>query len=274
MDYYWGTPGLWFGDQQDPGPWFGDQQDWSIPGRVWTPHHPQLPVHGAHVGDADVEVADYDVNYDEIVETNIAEEIFQTAKEAMARIFSVAHHADWQLMPFQGIKETCLILKLTPAYCHSLPPRGDDLEPRAAGAWLAMDELLRQQVAGLVPPLPELVVQELRRLQQNLLDLVVLTCCRFMDQKILQAQGVPALLVSRLEAAFTPMPLHLDLWSRLGNSKYHTFTNGARFSNHNKRHGRGGRGNRPHVEASAASSSGNLDAVRGLRRRHHRGDET
>ena len=118
MDYYWGTPGLWFGDQQDPGPWFGDQQDWSIPGRVWTPHHPQLPVHGAHVGDADVEVADYDVNYDEIVETNIAEEIFQTAKEAMARILSVAHHADWQLMPFQGIKETCLILKLTLAYCH------------------------------------------------------------------------------------------------------------------------------------------------------------
>ena len=28
--------------------------------RVWTPHLPQLPVHGAHVGDADVEVADYD----------------------------------------------------------------------------------------------------------------------------------------------------------------------------------------------------------------------
>ena len=127
-----------------------------------------------------------------------------------------------------------------------------------------MDELLRQQVAGIVPPLPELVVQDLRRLQQNLLDLVVLTCSRFMDQTILQAQGVPALLVSRLEAAFTPMPLHLDLWSRLGNSKYHIFTNGVRFSNRNKRHGRGGRGNRPHVEASAASSSGNLATPPGL----------
>ena len=48
------------GDQQDPGRRFGDPQDWSIPGCVWTPHLPQLPVHGAHVGDAEVEVADYD----------------------------------------------------------------------------------------------------------------------------------------------------------------------------------------------------------------------
>ena len=35
-----------------------------------------------------------------------------------------------------------------------------------------------------------------------------------------------------------------ELWSRLGNSKYHLFTPGGTFGERKHRHGRGGRGNK------------------------------
>jgi hypothetical protein len=69
-------------------------------------------------------------------------------------------------------------------------------------------------------------------------------------------------LLSRLQAVFTYTEIQDDdLWARLGNSKYHVFTQGSRFGERKHRHGRGGRNSRSTVirltecQASSAASS-------------------
>ena len=111
-----------------------------------------------------------------------------------------------------------------PGWQHS---DGDDLEQHAATSLMQVDELLRQQTAHEAPPLPPAAVEELKLLQRCAQDLAVLATCRFIDQRMMQDKGIPRSIVIRLEASFGPAALQNDnLWSRIGNSKYHLFTRG------------------------------------------------
>ena len=122
---------------------------------------------------------------------------------------------------------------------------GDDVESRAAWALCHVDELLRQQADQEAPPLPALALESMKLLQRHLQDIALLACGRFVSQTILQSKGIQHELLRRLEAAFGQAALQDDgLWSRLGNSKFHCFTPGARFGERKHRHGRGGRKSR------------------------------
>ena len=74
------------------------------------------------------------------------------------------------------------------------------------------------------PPLHPDAMAHLRSLQQHMQDIVVLLSSRFMDQALLQKRGMPQVLISRWEAAFTIEGIQDNLlWCRLGDSKSHIF---------------------------------------------------
>jgi len=136
-------------------------------------------------------------------------------------------------------------------------PGADDLERRAGQALRQVDELVRQQNAQEAPPLPQAAMRDMKRLQRHLQDIVLLACSRGINQWILQSKGIPPQLLCRLEAAFGQVTLQDDdLWSRLGNSKFHVWTEGVRFGKRKQRHGRGGRKSRRiHSDASQDETS-------------------
>ena len=122
---------------------------------------------------------------------------------------------------------------------------GDDLETRSAVGLLEIDQLLRQLAANEAPPLPVAAEEALKLLQRHMQDVVLLSCSRFIAQTELWSKGISWELLRRLVAAFGQEALDDDsLWSRLGNSKYHVFTQGVRFGERKHRHGRGGRKSR------------------------------
>ena len=94
--------------------------------------------------------------------------------------------------------------------------KDDGLERRTANATIKIDELLRLQSAQLPPA----AVEQLMLLQRHAEHVAVLACCRFIDQTIMQLEGIPVDLICRLEAAFPPGSLQDDeLWWRLEDSK-------------------------------------------------------
>jgi len=122
---------------------------------------------------------------------------------------------------------------------------GDDLEMRSAVGLLEIDQLLRQLAANEAPPLPVAAEEALKLLQRHMQDVALLSCSRFIAQTELWSKGISWELLRRLVAAFGQEALEDDsLWSRLGNSKYHVFTQGVRFGERKHRHGRGGRKSR------------------------------
>jgi hypothetical protein len=137
---------------------------------------------------------------------DIALELVYYDSKGLALIEEINHDDSfWADLAF--VKETFLVLRTTPAYCHSVP-RGDDLEKRAAMALLHVNELLQRPGRG--PSLPESPVQkQLRMLQRFAHDLVVLACCRFFPQTILQNKGIPSALRERLRSAFGSIPSDL-----------------------------------------------------------------
>jgi len=127
----------------------------------------------------------------------------------------------------------------------------DNLELRAASSLMEVNELLRKQSEREGQPLPVAAVKDLKHLQVHCQDLALLSCSRFLSQTTLQSKGIPPELLHRLEAAFGTAALQDDvLWSRLGNAKYHVFTNHMRFGARKHRHGRGGRKSRAAKEAA------------------------
>ena len=65
----------------------------------------------------------------------------------------------------------------------------------------------------------------------------MLTCVRWLDQRMLQGKGTPPQLLGRLEAAVGNAALQDDsLWSRLGNSKKHLL--GVQGNGRRRRRGR------------------------------------
>ena len=120
-----------------------------------------------------------------------------------------------------------MVLKITPAYCHS-QWRDDDLELRAATALVEVDGVLRQHTHDSLTHL------QLQLLQQNLQDLVVLSCSRFISNPILQSKGIPSELLVRLDAAFWATAMEGgyrrdDLVSKLQECKDYVFGPSARF---------------------------------------------
>ena len=168
----------------------------------------------------------------EAAQIDIALELVHYANKGLALIGEINHDDSfWADLAF--VKETFMVLRTTPAYCHSVP-RGDDLENRAAIALLHINEVLQRRGRG--PSLPESPLQkQLRLLQRFAHDLVVLACCRFIPQTILQNKGIPSDLRERLMIAFGSIPSDLrarwkgalelqegsSLFSRLTQSKNH-----------------------------------------------------
>ena len=162
---------------------------------------------------------------EELHEIDIAAEIVRVASEGLA-VIDVLRQARRQSKSFSAdaadlasVKETFLVLRCTPAYCHShsVPPRCDDLERRVAAALLQVEELLRRHAPvqkkqlrlGLLQQQQH--VHDLRLLQTHVHDLAVLACCRFMPQTILQTKGIASDLRTRLDTAFKEaIPLILE----------------------------------------------------------------
>ena len=130
-------------------------------------------------------------------------------------------------------------------------PGGDDLELRAARAFMEVRELLRQQAAQEAPPLPAAAVEDLKLLQLHTADVALLLCSRFISQRILKIKGIAPELLARLIAAFGKEAIDDDdIWARLGNSKYQLHTRGERFNEPRTRRPRG-RGPRKSRRAAA-----------------------
>jgi len=135
-------------------------------------------------------------------------------------------------------------------------PGGDDCEWRVAQALLELNNLVRQ-VAQQAPPLAEVAMESLRLVERFVQDVALLACSRFISQRSLQVKGIPPELLKRLEAAFGTAALQDDdLWSRLGNSKYHLFTPEKKFGERPHRHGRGGRKSRRSADEDATAGGG------------------
>jgi len=165
-------------------------------------------------------------------ENDIAAKLLHSADEGLAVIANAVHLADCLLLRVQlaGISNTFANIKTTPADYHQ-HPRGDDLEPRAANALKEVDELLRQQTALEVPPLPPAAIAELKLLQRHVQDVAVLLCGRFIDPRILYtSRHIPPELLRRLNTSFTATSLtDPSLRSRLGNSKTKMFQGGVSY---------------------------------------------
>jgi hypothetical protein len=163
---------------------------------------------------------------EELHEIDIAAQIVRVASAGLA-VIDVIREARCQSNSFSAdeadltsVKETFLVLRCTPAYCHShsVPPRCDDLERRVAAALLQVEELLRRHAPDLggvrhcrSSAKTKQHVHNLRLLQTHVHDLAVLACCRFMPQIILQTKGIPSDLRTRLDTAFKEaIPLILE----------------------------------------------------------------
>jgi len=129
---------------------------------------------------------------------------------------------------------------------------GDYIEARSGRSYLMIHQQLKfylslkSIVAGSAPPAQKAYVDEVKSLHRRLQDILVAACCRFMNQRILQEQGLPDELKRRLSAAFDYDDTALDehTWSLFGNSKWHIFTSG-KF--HQKKRHRGRRRDLKHT---------------------------
>ena len=164
---------------------------------------------------------------DEFCEIDIAAELTRVASEGLHTVTTAIRHDESLQVCLAYVKETLVVLKITPAYCHS-QWRDDDLELRAATALVEVDGVLRQHTHDSFTHL------QLQLLQQHLQDLVVLSCSRFISNTILQSKGIPSELLVRLDAAFWATAMEGgyrrdDLVSNLQECKDYVFGPSARF---------------------------------------------
>ena len=198
---------------------------------------------------------------DGFLDIDIAAELLRLASWGLSSVQKATCLAECLQLQLASVSHTLTYLMNMPAYYHQ-HPGWDDLELRAARALIEVDTLLRNQTVRTAPPLPPAAVDELKLLQRHAQDIAMMACSRFINQATLQSRRIPRELLSRLQAVFTYTEIQNDdLWARLGNSKYHVFTQGSRFGERKHRHGRGGRNSRSTVirlteyQASSAASS-------------------
>ena len=194
-----------------------------------------------HAFNVEGEVPDENKRQDGFLDIDIAKELLRLASWGLSSVQKATCLAECLQLQLASVSHTLTYLMNMPAHCHQ-HPGCDDLELRAARALVTVDELLRNQT---VPPLPPAAVDELKLLQRHAQDIALMACSRFINQATLQSKGIPTELLSRLQAAFTYSGIQDDhLWSRLGNSKFHVFTQCRKFGERKHRHGRGGRKSR------------------------------
>jgi len=198
---------------------------------------------------------------------NISDELLKVSHNALQVLAKAVQAADVLRAQLANVRSMLEDLADAEFMIFFEIPGGDDLEPRAARSLQKVNTLLRQQAAKEAPPLRAAAVKALKMLQRHLQDVLTLSCGRFLSQTVLHCKGVPPELLARLEAALGPGALadDDDLWSRIGNSKFHVFTPDARFGKRKHRHGRGGRKSRRSqndaAEEDPASSAEPSDSV-------------
>jgi hypothetical protein len=214
-----------------------------------------------HAFNVEGEVPDENKRQDGFLDIDIAAELLRLASWGLSSVQKATCLAECLQLQLASVSHTLTYLMNMPAHYHQ-HPGWDDLELRAARALIEVDTLLQNQTVRTAPPLPPAAVDELKLLQRHAQDIAVMACSRFINQATLQSRRIPTELLSRLQAVFTYTELQNDdLWARLGNSKYHVFTEGSHFGERKHRHGRGGRKSRSTVirlteyQASSAASS-------------------
>ena len=196
-----------------------------------------------HAFNFEGEVYEY-AGQDGFPDIDIAAELLRVASWGLSSVQKVTCLAECLRKQLASVSHTLTYLMNMPAHYHQ-HPGWDDLELRAARALIEVDTLLRNQTVRTAPPLPPAAVDELKLLQRHAQDIALMACSRFINQATLQSKGIPTELLSRLQAAFTYSGIQDDhLWSRLGNSKFHVFTQCRKFGERKHRHGRGGRKSR------------------------------
>ena len=172
---------------------------------------------------------------DEFREVDVAMELVRVATDGLAVIghcIRIAEILRKQLKPviasFSWMQKSS---SASPGGSSAAAAAGGEVdEVRAAAALMCVDAVLEE-----APRLPLLAVKLLKYLQRLAQDAIVLACSSFINQNMLQSKGIPAALLHRLELAFFPTPLSDDLFSRLGNSKYHMWTPDKKFGDRKHR---------------------------------------
>jgi len=190
-------------------------------------------------------------------EIKISEKLLQVSNEALQALATAVQADNVLGVQLANVRSTLEDLADTNFMMFFEIPGGDDLEPRAAHSLQQVRRLLHQQAAKEAPPLGAAAVKALKLLQRHLQDVLMLSCGRFLSQAALHCKGVPPELLARLDAALGPGVLENDddLWSVIGNSKFHIFTPGASFGKRKHRHGRGGRNSRRSQNNAAEEDS-------------------
>ena len=149
---------------------------------------------------------------------DIGAELLHRASEGLSLIESLSSRAN-----LDYIRNVLVYIQMMPFYYHEYW-QGDDLECCAAVALGHVSELIKTAPTEL--PGPKMAA--LKSLQRHMQDVVLLACARFMDQTtILEKHRIQAELQDRLDMAFqTTVSDDLQLWQRLGNSKYQLFNQG------------------------------------------------
>ena len=174
------------------------------------------------------------------MDKDIAAELLSKATQGLSVVRSTIHTAEWTRDPLVSVIETLSLFTSTSTAQHW--HWDDDLELRSANALRHVDQLLLRQMSVVAQ-------EELKMLQMILQDVALLACSRGVDATILRTKGIRPQLLARLVASFKE-GLDNDMLSRLGNSKYHCFTDGVRFGE--RKHRRGCRYKREATAAAAA----------------------
>ena len=174
------------------------------------------------------------------MDEDIAAELLSKATQGLSVVRSTIHTAEWTRDPLVSVIETLSLITSASTAQHW--HWDDDLELRSANALRHVDQLLLRQMSVVAQ-------EELKMLQMILQDVALLACSRGVDATILRTKGIRPQLLARLVASFKE-GLDNDMLSRLGNSKYHCFTDGVRFGE--RKHRRGCRYKREATAAAAA----------------------
>ena len=180
------------------------------------------------------------------MDEDIAAELLSKATQGLSVVRSTIHTAEWTRDPLVSVIETLSLITSASTAQHW--HWDDDLELRSANALRHVDQLLVRQMSVVAQ-------EELKMLQMILQDVALLACSRGVDETILRTKGIQPQLLDRLEASFQGA-LTDGLWSRLGNSKYHCFTEGVRFGKGKHRRGRATRNYLSSLVHRSSASSG------------------
>ena len=151
-----------------------------------------------------------DVVSDSFRSVDITSELSYTATEALG----ILKVLDCRWLQWQLAKVVLFVQHVVEVMNYMWQQSGgDDLERCAVAAWLAIDAAIWQKA----PPLPApAIVEHLKALSIQCMDIVVLLRSRFLCETVLQTKGIHPELLRRLDAAFGQVNLQdVYIWSRL-----------------------------------------------------------